>query len=88
MSSAVGIVAVIIVGAASHPPRMGMRRAAPITRHPDITAAPIVEAVDPHIARSRCVTDYAHDWRWRRSGHIVAGTNRTTGKKKHREGRY
>jgi hypothetical protein len=67
---------------------MRMRRAAPITRHPDITAAPIVEAVDPHIAGSWCVADDAHNRRWRRSGNIVAGANRTTGKKKHREGRY
>jgi hypothetical protein len=49
---------------------------------------PIVKAIDPYIAGSGSITDYAHNRRrWRRSRYIVAGVNRATGKKKYREDR-
>ena len=89
VASPVRIMAVIVVSPARHPPGMKTRRPRPIARRPDVTPAPIVKAIDPNIARPRCITHYAHDGRrWRRSRYVVTGANRTTGKKKHREGRY
>lgn len=85
MAPAIRVAAAIIVSAARDPSRMRTRRPRPIPRDPDVTIAPVPEAIDPHITRPRCVTNSAVDGRSRRrrSYGVVRSTRGAPCQRKH-----
>ena len=89
MPAAIGIAAVVVIPATGNPYRVRMGPPHPTTRYPDIASAPIPEAIDPHIARTRCVAENldARRRRWRHRA-VIRSVCCTANKGRHCQDRY